>query len=69
MVLPKEVRDWLEVEEGQSVVFQIDETGVRVVNSGEFARSTLGAFSGVWGKNPQDADKYLDKQRASWEKL
>jgi AbrB family looped-hinge helix DNA binding protein len=68
MVLPKEVRDWLGVSEGQSVVFQIDEKGVKVVSSTEFARSTLGAFQGVWGDNPADVDKYLDKERSSWEK-
>jgi AbrB family looped-hinge helix DNA binding protein len=67
MVLPKEVRDWLGVEEGQSVVFQIGENGVQVVSSSQFAKDTLGAFK-LWGDKTQSADAYLAEERASWKK-
>lgn len=68
MVLPKEVRDWLGVEEGQSVVFQIGDDGIRLVSAKAFAKSTLGTFSGAWGKKPGDSDAYLRGERSSWGK-
>lgn len=66
--MPKEVRDWLGVEEGQSVVFQIGENGVNVVSSAQFAKDTFGSFSKVWGEKTGDSDKYLQRERSSWEK-
>lgn len=68
MVLPKEVRDWLGVEEGQSVVFQIGEKGVNVVSSAQFARDTFGSFPKAWGEKAGDSDRYLQRERSSWEK-
>jgi bifunctional DNA-binding transcriptional regulator/antitoxin component of YhaV-PrlF toxin-antitoxin module len=68
MVLPKEVRDWLGVEEGQSVIFQIGENGVNVVSSSQFAKDTFGAFPKAWGEKPGDSDKHLKNERSSWEK-
>ena len=65
MVLPKEVRDWLGVEEGQSVVFHIGEDGVKLVTPAEFVKSTLGEFKGAWGKDPE---KYLRDTRSGWDR-
>ena len=67
MVLPKEVRDWLGVEEGQSVVFQIGEDGVQVVSSTQFAKDTLGAFK-LWSDKSRSVDAYLSEERDSWKK-
>lgn len=69
MVLPKEVRDWLGVEEGQSVVFQIGDDGIRLVSAEQFSKSTLGAFPGVWGAKPGGSDAYLKKERSGWGKV
>ncbi len=68
MVLPKEVRDWLGVEEGESVVFQISENGVNVVSSAQFAKETLGAFPKLWNEKASDSTKYLNRERSAWEK-
>lgn len=68
MVLPKEVRDWLGVKEGECVVFQIGDDGVRVISPEEFARSGLGMFKGLWGKTSEEIDAYLQGERASWQK-
>lgn len=68
MVLPKEVRDWLGVKEGERVVFQIGDDGVKLIGPEDFAKSTLGIFKGMWGKTPAEVDAYLKGERASWRK-
>ena len=65
MVLPKEVRDWLGVEEGQSVIFQIGDDGVKVISPAQFVQSTRGALKGVWGEDPMG---YLKEERSAWDK-
>jgi AbrB family looped-hinge helix DNA binding protein len=67
MVLPKEVRDWLGVREGQSVVFEIGEEGVRLISAEQFAQSTLGAFAGAWGEKSGSSGAHLGKERSAWD--
>lgn len=68
MVLPKEVRDWLGVKEGESVIFQIGKDGVSVTSPEDFAQRTRGILKGAWGKTPEEMDGYLRGERASWKK-
>jgi bifunctional DNA-binding transcriptional regulator/antitoxin component of YhaV-PrlF toxin-antitoxin module len=67
MVLPKEVRDWLGVREGQSVVFEIGEEGIRLISADQFARSTMGVFPGAWGEKSGSSDAQLGKERSAWD--
>ncbi len=67
LVLPKEARDSLHVREGQSVVFEIDDAGVRVLNPRAALQQSYGAFKHFWGKDRAEVDRYLREVRSSWE--
>ena len=67
LVLPKEARESLHVREGQSVVFEIEKTGVRVRNPGEVLAQSRGAFKNLWGKDSVEIERHIRSLRDSWD--
>lgn len=69
MVLPKEVREALGLEEGDSVIIALEEGGQALLATPErYAALTRGMLQGTWGQTKQEIERYLQRERASWEK-
>ncbi|MCX8103057.1 MAG: AbrB/MazE/SpoVT family DNA-binding domain-containing protein [Candidatus Bipolaricaulota bacterium] len=68
MVLPKEVREALGLEEGDSVIIALEEKGQALLATPErYAALTRGMLRGTWGQTQQEIERYLQRERASWE--
>lgn len=67
MVLPKEIRDVLGVQEGNLIAFWVHGRQVQVAGAKDFALQTQGILRGTWGSTRKEIDDHILAQRASWE--
>ena len=68
MVLPKEIREALGLNEGDSMVITLQGEGQALIMTPErYAALTRGMLQGTWGQNAQEIERYLKRERASWE--
>jgi len=69
MVLPKEVREALKLEEGDSVLIALQDEGQAVLTTPErYAQLTRGMLRGTWGRTKEEIERYLQRERAAWER-
>jgi AbrB family looped-hinge helix DNA binding protein len=66
MVLPKEIRDALGLQEGDLLLALQGEGEVLLVTPERYAALTRGLLRGTWGKTRQQVDVYLQEERDSW---
>ncbi len=67
LVIPKEIRQALGVEEGDELLMTLEEGRVILTRPEQYARATRGILKGTWGKTHQAVARYLNKERQSWE--
>jgi AbrB family looped-hinge helix DNA binding protein len=66
LVIPKEMRDALQVRDGDEILLTLEERRVVVSKAAEHARAARGALRGTWGKGKRAIDRYLEGERRSW---
>jgi AbrB family looped-hinge helix DNA binding protein len=66
-VIPKEMREAMGVKEGEEILITLEEGKVILTRPQEYARRTRGLLKGTWGKSGKEVDRYLRKERRSWE--
>jgi len=67
LVVPKEMRDALGLREGDELLATLDGERLLITRPEHFARSTRGILKGTWGRTRKELDRYLDRERRSWE--
>jgi AbrB family looped-hinge helix DNA binding protein len=66
-VIPKEMRDALGVKEGEDLLVTFEAGKVVITRPREYARATRGLLKGTWGKDRKSVERYIEKERRSWE--
>ncbi len=66
-VIPKEMRDALGVKEGKELLVTFEGGKVVLTRPREYARMTRGLLKGTWGKDRKAVERYIEKERRSWE--
>jgi len=66
-VIPKEIRDALEVKEGETLLVRLEGKQAILSRAEYLAQSTRGMLRGTWGGTKQRIDRYLKKERQSWQ--
>ena len=66
-VIPKEMRDALGVKEGEELLVTFEAGRVVLTRPLEYARTTRGLLKGTWGKDRKAIERYIEKERRSWE--
>jgi len=67
LVIPKEMREALGIREGREVLVTLEAGRVVLTQPHEYARATRGLLKGTWGKGKRVVERYLEKERRSWE--
>ena len=67
MVLPKEVRDFLGLKEGDRLIVTVEGGHVILSAPERYATDTKGILRGTWGQNEEEIKGYLEGERGSWE--
>ena len=66
-VIPKEMREALGVKEGEELLATFEAGRVVLTRPRDYARTTRGLLKGTWGKDQKAVERYIDKERRSWE--
>lgn len=66
-VIPKEMREALGVKEGEELLVTFEGGKVVLTRPHEYAKTTRGLLKGTWGKDPRAVERYIEKERRSWE--
>ena len=66
-VIPKEMREALGVKEGEELLVTFEAGKVVLTRPREFARMTRSLLKGTWGKDRKAVERYIEKERRSWE--
>ncbi len=66
-VIPKEIREALGVKEGDEILVTLEGGRVVLTRPQEYARATRGLLKGTWGKSRPAVERYLERERRSWE--
>ncbi len=66
-VIPREIRDALKIKEGDKLMITLDGRRVVITSPQEYAKMTRGLLKGTWGKNREEVERYLERERNSWE--
>jgi len=66
-VIPKEMREALGVKEGEELLVTFEAGRVFLTRPQEYARTTRGLLKGTWGKDRKAMERYIGKERRSWE--
>jgi antitoxin ChpS len=66
-VIPKEMREALGIKERDEIIATLDGERIVLARPQAYARATRGILKGTWGKSRQEVDRYLDKERRSWD--
>ena len=67
IVIPKEMREALGVKEGEELLVTFEAGRVFLTRPQEYARTTRGLLKGTWGKDRKAMERYIGKERRSWE--
>lgn len=67
LVLPKDVRDALEIKEGDRLIVSVEGGRVVLASPQEYARQTRGLLHGTWGETAEEVAGYLRGERDGWE--
>ena len=66
-VIPKEMREALGVKEGDELLVTLEEERVVLTRPQQYARATRGLLKGTWGRTKQEVERYIERERRSWE--
>ncbi len=66
-VIPKEIRDALELKEGETLLVRLEGKQAILSRAQHFAHSTRGMLKGTWGGTKKRIDRYLQRERRSWQ--
>jgi AbrB family looped-hinge helix DNA binding protein len=66
-VIPKEVRDALELKGGDELLVTLEDGRVVFTPPQRHARATRGLLKGTWGKSKAEVERYIEGERRSWE--
>lgn len=66
-VIPKAMRDVLGIGQGDEILVTLEGERVILTRPQAYARATRGALRGAWGKSRRSMERYLDKERRSWD--
>ena len=66
-VIPKNMREALGVKEGEELLVSLETGKIVLSRPQEFAETTRGLLKGTWGKDKRAVDRYIKKERRSWE--
>ncbi len=67
MVLPKKIRDALGLKEGDVLIITLGEQGqTLLITPQQYAALTRGMLKGTWGRNKQEIERYISRERESW---
>ncbi|MGH9319301.1 MAG: AbrB/MazE/SpoVT family DNA-binding domain-containing protein [Vicinamibacteria bacterium] len=67
LVIPKEMREALGLKEGDELLATLEGERLLITRPEHFARATRGILKGTWGKTRRELDRYVGKERRSWE--
>jgi AbrB family looped-hinge helix DNA binding protein len=67
LVIPKEMREALGVKEGDELLVTLEGRAMMLIRPREYARATRGLLRGTWGKSGRAVERYIEKERRSWE--
>ncbi|HAZ27460.1 TPA: hypothetical protein DCY65_00455 [Candidatus Acetothermia bacterium] len=67
LVLPKEIRDSLGLEEGDRLLVSLEGGRVILASPEEYAEETKGILRGTWGRTEEEVAGYLQGERSAWE--
>jgi AbrB family looped-hinge helix DNA binding protein len=67
LVIPKEIRDALGLKEGDELLATLEGEWLLITRPEHFARATRGLLKGTWAKSRRDLDRYLARERRSWD--
>jgi len=67
-VLPKKIRDALGLKEGDVLIITLGEQGqTLLITPQQYAALTRGMLKGTWGRNKQEIERYISRERESWQ--
>ena len=68
MVIPKELREFLHVRAGDTLLANPAAEGqILLIAPRQYARLSRGMLKGTWGKTAREVDAYIRKERDSWD--
>ena len=65
-VIPKEMREALDIGEGDELLVVLEDGRIVVTTPKGYARATRGSLKGTWGRSRREIDRYLERERRSW---
>ncbi len=65
-VIPKVIREALQVKEGDTLLIRLDGQQAVISRARHLARATRGMLRGAWGGTRERIDRRLDRERESW---
>ena len=66
-VIPKEMRDALRLKAGEKLQVTLDGDKVILTRPEKYAQATRGLLKGTWGKSRREVERYLGRERRSWD--
>jgi AbrB family looped-hinge helix DNA binding protein len=66
-VVPKDMREALEIKEGDELLVTLEEGRMILTPPQRYARATRGSLRGTWGKSKAEVERYLEEERRSWD--
>jgi len=66
-VIPKEMREALGVKEGDELLVTLEGGRVILARPQQYAQATRGMLKGTWGRTKREVDRYIERERRSWE--
>ncbi len=67
LVIPKEIRDAIGVEEGDELMVLLDGEAVVLMPVDSLARTSRGLLRGTWGRTRRQIERTISQERESWE--
>lgn len=66
-MISEERREALGVKEGEELFVMFEAGKVVLTRPQDYARTTRGLLKGAWGKDRKAVERYIEKERRSWE--
>ena len=67
LVIPKKLRDRLGLKRGSKLLLWREGERIVLLPTNKFGSETKGMAKGTYGKSPKQVERYLKKERESWE--
>ncbi len=67
IVVPREIREKLGIKPGMKLTIRLRGEEICLLTPEKYSEITRGLLKGTWGKTKEEVEKYLEKERATWE--